>query len=281
MLISKKCVDFVKSFEGFSATPYNDTVGIKTLGYGMTGNIIAGLRYVTEQQASSMLENLLNNNFATPIKADLDKKGVTLNQGQFDALVSMAYNIGVGGLLSSTLYKNIAAGVRDKATITSNFQAWSKAGGQIVQGLYRRRTEEAQMFLSDNSVYVDVCYNAYVQNIGWQGGVVNGAISGTVGQGLRMEAIQIASAVPLAYKVYVQNTGWTAEVKNGQTCGTIDKALRIEAIAIRSLDARYSVQYQVQVQNIGWQDWAADGAGVGTTGKSLRLEAIKIKIIKK
>jgi GH24 family phage-related lysozyme (muramidase) len=281
MLISKKCVDFVKSFEGFSSTKYLDSVGVKTLGYGMTGNTIANLNYVTEQQASSMLENLLNNNFAAPIKADLDRKGITLNQGQFDALVSMAYNIGVGGLLSSTLYKNIVAGVRDKATITSNFQAWSKAGGQIVQGLYRRRTEEAELFFSDNSVYVDVCYNAYIQNIGWQGGVVNGAVAGTAGQGLRMEAIQIASAVPLAYKVYVQNTGWMPEVKNGQTAGTIDKALRIEAIAIRSLDSKYSVQYQAQVQNIGWQDWASDGTGSGTTGKSLRLEAIRIRIIKK
>jgi len=92
-LVSPQCVDFVKSFEGFSATPYYDIVGVKTLGYGMTGSEIAGLYSVTEKQASDMLKNLLNNNYALPLKNNLDGKGVNLNQNQFDALVSMAYNV--------------------------------------------------------------------------------------------------------------------------------------------------------------------------------------------
>jgi GH24 family phage-related lysozyme (muramidase) len=145
-LVSKQCVDFVKGFEGFSATPYYDEVLLKTLGYGMTGSEITGLSYVTEAQATSMLEELLNNNYAAPIKANLDSNGVQLNQNQFDALVSMAYNIGVGGLLGSTLYRNICKGVRDVAAITSNFIAWSRAGGQQLAGLLRRRQEEAAMF---------------------------------------------------------------------------------------------------------------------------------------
>lgn len=145
-LVSKQCVDFVKSFEGFSATPYYDEVGVKTLGYGMTGSEIEGLNYVTEAQAASMLEDLLNNKYAAPIKANLDSKGVQLNQNQFDALVSMAYNIGVGGLLGSTLYRNICNGVRAISTITANFISWSRAGGQQLPGLLRRRQQEAAMF---------------------------------------------------------------------------------------------------------------------------------------
>lgn len=152
-LVSKQCVDFVKRFEGFYPKPYYDIVGVKTLGYGMTGKEIEGLNYVTEQQATKMLEDLLNNKYAVPIKQDLNSKGIKLNQNQFDALVSMAYNVGVGGVLGSTLYKNICAGVRDKETITANFKAWSKAGGQTVAGLLRRRTEEAEMFFSNGNQY--------------------------------------------------------------------------------------------------------------------------------
>lgn len=153
-LVSKKCVNFVKSFEGFSPVVYKDCVGVNTLGYGMTGKEIEGLVHVTEVQASQMLEDLLNDKYALPIKKDLDSKKVVLNQNEFDALVSMSYNIGVGGLLSSTLYKNIVKGIRDKNIITSNFQAWSNAGGKRVEGLYRRRTEEAKIFFSKEIVQV-------------------------------------------------------------------------------------------------------------------------------
>lgn len=145
-LVSEQCVDFVKSFEGFSATVYKDCVGVPTLGYGMTGKEIEGLSSVTEAQASQMLEKLLNSSYAQPIKNDLDSKGISLNQNQFDALVSMAYNVGVGSVLNSTLYKNICAGARDISTITEDFCMWDKAGGNVVQGLLRRRQAEAQMF---------------------------------------------------------------------------------------------------------------------------------------
>jgi len=150
-LVSKQCVDFVKRFEGFYPNPYYDIVGVKTLGYGMTGKEIEGLSSVTESQASKMLEDLLNNRYAIPIKQDLDRRGVKLNQNQFDALVSMAYNVGYAGVLGSTLYKNICNGVRDKATITANFEMWSMAGGEQVYGLLRRRREEAAMFFGSGN----------------------------------------------------------------------------------------------------------------------------------
>ncbi len=146
-LVSSKCIDFIKSWEGYFAKPYYDCVGVKTLGYGMTGKEIEGLDYVTEEQATSMLKELIENKYAPPIKKDLVSKGITLKQDEFDALVSFAYNCGTTGLLGSTLYKNIVARIRDKNTITSNFQAWSNGGGKRIEGLYRRRTKETAMFL--------------------------------------------------------------------------------------------------------------------------------------
>lgn len=147
-LVSDQCIDFIKSWEGYFATPYIDCVGVKTLGYGMTGTEIEGLDSVTEEQATQMLKDWINNKYAPVIKSDLDFKDITLKQNEFDALVSMAYNIGTGGVLGSTLYKNVVAGIRDSSTITANFQAWSNGGGRRIEGLYRRRTKEAAMFLN-------------------------------------------------------------------------------------------------------------------------------------
>ncbi|BCZ47212.1 hypothetical protein psyc5s11_32790 [Clostridium gelidum] len=52
------------------------------------------------------------------------------------------------GLLGSTLYRNVCNGVRDINTITSNFVAWSNGGGKRIEGLYRRRNKEVDMFLN-------------------------------------------------------------------------------------------------------------------------------------
>lgn len=146
-LVSDAGIDFVKSWEGFYPEPYTDCVGVLTLGYGMTGDEIKGLSSVTESQASEMLKNLVNTKYANVIKSDLADKGVTLSQNEFDAFASFSYNCGTDALLGSTLYKNVVAGVRDANTITDNFQAWSNGGGHRIEGLYRRRTKEAAMFL--------------------------------------------------------------------------------------------------------------------------------------
>jgi lysozyme len=154
-LVSDTLIDFIKSFEGFSATPYFDEVNVKTLGYGMTGTEIEGINSVTEEQATQMLKDLINNKYAPVVKSDLDSKGVVLNQAEFDSLISFSYNCGTSALLGSTLYKNVCAGIKDAATITTNFQAWSNAGGQRLEGLYNRRTKEANIFL--NSDYTGNC----------------------------------------------------------------------------------------------------------------------------
>ncbi len=71
---------------------HDEEIGVLTLGYGMTEDEIKGLSSVTEEQASSMLEDWLNKKYASVLKTDLSNKGITLTQNQFDALTSMAYN---------------------------------------------------------------------------------------------------------------------------------------------------------------------------------------------
>lgn len=148
-LISDKCLEYVKGWEGFidDGKKYYDCVGVVTQGYGLTGEEIKYLpEQITEKQASDLLKKVINQKYAKLVKNDLDKKGVKLKQNEFDALVSFAYNCGTTGLLGSTLYKRVCAGVRDTSLI-ANFQAWSNGGGKRIEGLYRRRTSEANMFL--------------------------------------------------------------------------------------------------------------------------------------
>lgn len=90
-LVSDKLIDFIKSWEGFSAIPYRDEVNVLTLGYGMTGEEIQGISEVTEEEATSMLKDWINKKYAPVIKSDLDSKGISLAQNEFDALVSMSY----------------------------------------------------------------------------------------------------------------------------------------------------------------------------------------------
>lgn len=133
---------------------------------------------------------------------------------------------------------------------------------------------------------VGVTYQSHVQNIGWQNWVSDGAISGTTGQSLRLEAskIGLTNSVPgmrIKYKAHVQNIGWQDWVYDSSITGTVGQALRLEAIQIELENAPgYSVEYQAHVQNIGWQNWVSDGATAGTTGKGLRVEALRIRIVK-
>lgn len=143
-LISDALVNFVKSYEGFSAIAYDDSTGIMTIGYGTTRKDYVALGNITEVQATQFLKEEINA-MAKQINSNLSSKGVTLSQNQFDALCSFAYNCGTGALFGSVLYKRILNGVRD-GSLKDNFTAWSKAGGRTMQGLLNRRIEEYQIF---------------------------------------------------------------------------------------------------------------------------------------
>ena len=136
---------------------------------------------------------------------------------------------------------------------------------------------------------VGCSYRTHVQNIGWQGFVSNGVISGTEGQSLRLEGIEVklenvGGDVGIEYTTHVENIGWQNYVKNGAMSGTSGQSLRLEAIKIRLTGAsaeNYDVYYQVHAQNFGWLDWAINDASAGTEGFGLRLEGIRIMVVPK
>src|SRR5690606_30423679 len=84
----------------------------------------------------------------------------TINQNQFDALVSFSYNIGLGSLKSSTLLKRVNNNPQD-ADICNQFSRWNKAGGKVLLGLTRRRKEEAELYFKEVFNQADNCLINY------------------------------------------------------------------------------------------------------------------------
>ena len=130
-----------------------------------------------------------------------------------------------------------------------------------------------------------VSYQTHVQDIGWQGYVSNGAMSGTSEQSKRLEAIQIKLQNidgSIEYSTHVQDYGWMAVSANDAVSGTSGLSKRLEAIQIQLKGAAadlYDIYYCVHAQNTGWLDWAKNGASAGTAGFGYRLEAIKVQLV--
>ena len=146
MQTSEAGLQLIKSFEGFRAKPYRDAVGIPTIGYGATfypGGRKVSLNdpAITEAQASELLRNMLQG-FENGVQRQIS---VPLEQHEFDALVSFAYNLGTNALAGSTLLRKLNAG--DKKGAADQFLRWNRADGRVLSGLTRRREAERAMFL--------------------------------------------------------------------------------------------------------------------------------------
>ena len=143
-----KGIELIKSFEGFRGKPYKCPAGIPTIGYGATfypdgKKVTMNDAPITEEKATELLQSMLVS-FEKYVDSYCRDD---VNQNQFDALVSFAYNLGPANLKSSTLLKKVNANPSDE-TIRAEFMKWTKAGGRTLQGLVRRRTAEADLYYS-------------------------------------------------------------------------------------------------------------------------------------
>lgn len=147
MKTSQQGIDFIKQFEGFRAKAYRCPAGVPTIGYGSTryadGTAVT-LRDPAITEATGI--ELLRDTLTTYEKAVVKAVKVQLEQYEFDALVSLCYNIGVGNLASSTLVRLLNAG-ESREIVAGQFLRWNKANSVIISGLTRRREGERAMFL--------------------------------------------------------------------------------------------------------------------------------------
>ena len=146
MKASNNAVKLIAQFEGFESKPYICSGGVVTIGYGTT-IYPSGVKVnmndsaITKQQAEEYLLNDINK-FSNGV--DLLVRS-NINQNQFDALVSFAYNVGLGNLSNSTLLKLINVDPNN-SLIKNEFIKWNKAKGKVLAGLTRRRNAEANLY---------------------------------------------------------------------------------------------------------------------------------------
>lgn len=145
MLLSNLGIDLICDFEGKRLVAYDDGVGIWTIGFGTTvypnGIRVKKGDTCTEAQAKAYMSHNLKK-FEQAVNSSVT---IPLNQNQFDALVSLAYNIGTNAFKNSTLVKKLNAG--DIRGAADQFDVWVNAGGKRMQGLVNRRAKEKEVFL--------------------------------------------------------------------------------------------------------------------------------------
>ena len=151
MKTSNKGIDLIKKYEGFKSKAYRCSANVLTIGFGHTLNV-KSTDVIDKAQAEVFLRQDVE--FA---EKEVNRHNLNINQNQFDALVSFVFNVGVGrprshpkgasGFLGSTLLIKVRHDVNDP-TIRKEFERWVYAGGKALNGLVRRRKEEADLYFT-------------------------------------------------------------------------------------------------------------------------------------
>tara|TARA_R100001443_G_scaffold24308_1_gene36604 strand:- start:6788 stop:7231 length:444 start_codon:yes stop_codon:yes gene_type:complete len=139
MKISQEGIALIKKFEGCKLEAYQDSVGVWTIGYGHTKDVKEGDK-INQDEA----ENLLTEEMPEYEGYIEDLVKVSLSQCEFDALCSWVYNLGPTNLKESTLLQVLNEGKYNE--VPTQIKRWNKAGGQVLEGLVRRREAEALLF---------------------------------------------------------------------------------------------------------------------------------------
>ena len=147
MNINQATVDLVKEFEGFRAKAYKCPAGVWTIGYGTTAAADVGITpsvgmTISKSDAEKYLHAALAK-FADQIAPSIT---TPINENEFGAFVSLAYNVGSGAFKKSSALRSFNAG--DKEGAAKAILLWNKAGGKVLNGLTRRREAERKLFLT-------------------------------------------------------------------------------------------------------------------------------------
>jgi len=145
MKVSETGIRLIAKHEGFRSSPYLDAVGVPTIGFGNTfypdnTRVKMTDKPITEEKARELLKNIVQG-----FEREVSKLMCEVKQNQFDAVLSLVYNIGVTAFSRSTLLKRINENPNEQ-DIAYQFSRWNKAGGKVLLGLTRRRKEEAELY---------------------------------------------------------------------------------------------------------------------------------------
>lgn len=228
---SEACFTLIRRWEGLHRRlpdgrieAYADPVGIWTIGYG-------SIRHPEAQRAvqrgdvitQAQAEKWLDLEIKEKARGVAPLCSVPLTQSMFDALVSFAYNLGVGAFEESTLRRKLNQ--RDYEGAAKEFDRWVKAGGSVLQGLVNRRNDEEALFRSD----------------GWPGQDIQGAPSSPQ-QGVAAGGSSVtpgkagADVRPITIKVQV-GTFLKSQVLGSQDLAVNEKAYIPEGTVLQAVSA--------------------------------------------
>lgn len=146
MELSQKIKQLIKGWEGCKLTAYRCPAGVLTIGYGHTGPDVTPGKRITQEEADRLFDTDVRK-FAAKVAPLF--AGVTLNNNQFDALVSLSYNIGSLSVKAPTLLRKVKANPNDP-TIRAEFlkHVNARVNGVLkpLPGLVKRRTAEANHY---------------------------------------------------------------------------------------------------------------------------------------
>lgn len=144
MKVSSKGLELIKEFESFSSVAYLCSAKKATIGYGNTfwedGTPVKIGDQISKERAETLLKHVVDN-FSVAVEVDIK---IEVTQNQFDAMVSLAYNIGLGAFRNSTLLRKVNVG--DFIGASLEFPKWNRSGGKPLLGLTRRREREKLLF---------------------------------------------------------------------------------------------------------------------------------------
>jgi len=145
-----KNIDIILKFEGFESSPYLCPASIPTIGFGST-RYADGTPVKLADHSISMDEaiELLYATLSTYEDAVNKNVKAPINQNQFDALVSFAYNVGANNFAKSTLLKKLNKA--DYLGAADELLRWNRGGGKVLKGLVLRRDAERSLFLTPES----------------------------------------------------------------------------------------------------------------------------------
>lgn len=141
MTTSDLGIELIKKHEGFRSKAYRCSANVLTIGFGHTLNV-KSTDVINKEQAEYFLRQDVKS-----AESDVNREKLNLTQNQFDALVSFVFNLGVGNLKKSTLLRKVKANPNDP-TIRAEFERWIYAGGKVLNGLVKRRKEEADLYFT-------------------------------------------------------------------------------------------------------------------------------------
>jgi lysozyme len=145
MKINAEGYALIKHFEGCRLKAYRCPAGVFTIGFGNTfyenGDRVKEGDVITQQRADELAKFIIDQ-FAVSIAPFILKP---LNENQFSACVSLAYNIGTSGFKRSSVFKKLNINPNDP-TIADSFKLWNKGGGKVLAGLVKRREAEIALY---------------------------------------------------------------------------------------------------------------------------------------